>query len=233
MGNSVILKHIYILNIECSAYRSSVAICKNGALLHEISSDDNTVSSQLITLYVKDCFNKLNLDISILSAVAISSGPGSYTGLRVASSSAKGICYALNIPLISIDTLDIIAMEFSQSLSDYTHIIPMIDARRDEVYYKVMDDKGTEIEKTSFKVLDRQSFIHYSEDNVLVCGNGASKAKKLMTNSFEYYPSKACARHMGQLSYAKFEQNSFEDIAYYSPNYLKPPNITQSKKPLF
>ena len=224
----------HILNLETSALTCSVSIGRNESLLSSKISNGEWKHSREITILIQECLKDCNLAIDDIDAVAISGGPGSYTGLRVGASAAKGICYAKNIPLLSIDTLKIIAFPHLKSLSQGGFVIPMIDARRDEVYYNVYDEKlNAQIETTNL-ILNNDCLSQYKSKSILICGDASEKAEKLLeTPSFEYITSKALAENMVQLSYERYKMQKFEDLAYYSPFYLKPPNITKSKKQLF
>jgi len=165
-----------------------------------------------------------------LDAVAVSKGPGSYTGLRIGVSAAKGLCFALDIPLISIPTLSNMAEQLKDSEMDY--IIPVLDARRMEVYSAIFDNSLSQIRETRAEIIDQNSFQEYmSKGKVLVLGSGAEKCMEQLVHdnvSFDIanVPS---AREMGCLSFAKFKEKDFEDVAYFEPYYLKD-FILQGKK---
>jgi len=225
---------VNILNLETSALACSVSIGQNGETLISKSSDGEWKHSREITILIQECLNDSDLTFNDIQAIAISGGPGSYTGLRVGASAAKGICYAKNIELIAVNTLEIIAFPYLSKIQSNGFIIPLIDARRNEVYYNVYDkDLKAQLETTNL-ILDSSSFDKYASSHVIICGDGAEKSIGLIDKpQFKYYPSKSLATHMCKLSYNKFMSQSFEDIAYYSPFYLKLPNITKSKKQLF
>jgi tRNA threonylcarbamoyladenosine biosynthesis protein TsaB len=155
----------------------------------------------------------------------------------VGASTAKGICYALDIPLLSIDTLKIIAQPLTQEISDDMKILATIDARRDEIYYNIYDKSLNELQKTESHILSPDSFLHYRSGGLYVTGDGTDKTRNILTESgdesFKYRPSYPSAKYMSALAYKKYISKQFEDIAYYSPFYMKPPNITTRKKPLF
>lgn len=215
-----------ILNIETSSKNCSVSISKNEKIigLREQSYDEYSHSKSLHT-FIEEILNETQLSVKDLSAVAISEGPGSYTGLRIGVSAAKGICIALNIPLISIDTMQNLArkIQFSEGL-----IIPAMDARRDEIYFSIFqpDESGIPIKvsKTDCLVLNKDSFsIYFQSSYVNFVGNCNEKIKKFLHHEniiFSNYilPS---ANEMGLLSFSKFNQKEFVDIAEFQPKYLK------------
>ena len=169
------------------------------------------------------------MEFKDLSAIAISQGPGSYTGLRIGVSSAKGLCFALNIPLIAVDTLQVLA---SQVKVDSGFIVPMLDARRMEVYSAVFNAKLEKKKAVEAEVITEESYADYQEPMYFV-GDCQEKLKPVLTKSnFHFienvvFPS---AKEMSALSYAKFQANDFVDVAYFEPYYLKDFVITKSKK---
>jgi len=223
-----------ILCIETSAKVCSVAISEDGSCKSYLKSENLMHHGKEITVLIEKCLKSCNLSITQLDGVALSSGPGSYTGLRVASSCAKGICFALDIPLIAIDTLSVLA--YSQLIDkkafEVAYYIPMVDARRDEVYYCVFDKNLVRVEQIDNQILKKDSFIDFA--NITICGDGAHKAQQIMEHpSANYFGGPALAQDMVALSFKYYKEKKFEDLAYFNPIYHKSPNITQSKKPLF
>ena len=159
-----------------------------------------------------------------LNAVAISSGPGSYTGLRIGTSTAKGLCYALDVPLIAIDTLSILAAQVNAINSERSLLCPMIDARRMEVYCSVSDADGSVIQSIEAKIIDEKSFEGLlSERRIIFFGNGAEKCRSTITHNNASFltgitPS---AGQLGLMAFAKFERREFEDLFQFEPFYLK------------
>ena len=210
-----------ILNIETATKNCSVAIAKEGETIacKEIA-EQNFSHAEKLHVFIEALLAENNLQFNDLSAVAVSQGPGSYTGLRIGVSSAKGFCYALNIPLIAIDTLQLLAKQIKVESGI---IIPMIDARRMEVYTAFFSKDYTKISETEAKVIDENSFVEIQEPMHLV-GDGAIKLKSVLTDKkFTFYdeilyPS---ALEMCQLSFEKFKISDFEDVAYFEPFYLK------------
>jgi len=227
-------KPIYILNLETATKNCSVSISKNGELLalKEIC-EANFSHAEKLHIFIKDVLNDSNLNYNDLSAIAISKGPGSYTGLRIGVSSAKGLCYALEIPLVSILTLESLANSVK---IENGVIIPLLDARRLEVYTAVFDKNYNSIKETYNYILDENSFSEYlKKDKVTFLGDGTVKTKDIIHHENAvflegYYPS---AKEMVSLSYKKYLSNKFEDVAYFEPFYLKDFHVTVSKKKLY
>lgn len=225
-----------ILQLETSTDVCSVAISKDGKLINIAESQVLNSHSEVITLLIQSCLKESDLLISQINAIAISDGPGSYTSLRVGAATAKGLCYGLNIPMIAIDSLQILAAGVSQKyIADEDVIIPMIDARRMEVYTAVFDKRLVNILDTQAHILYENSLQEFTQaSKIHLCGSGASKF-------IENYPSekltlhhiKTSATYMSSLAMEKYLMNEFVDIAYYVPNYFKAPNITKSNKNLF
>jgi len=227
----------YILCLETSGPQCSVALSYNGSCISEEVTEDAWHHSQYLTTHIQKCLEQVDKTLQDIHAVAVSHGPGSYTGLRVGASTAKGICYALDIPLISIGTLRIIAQPWVSDIRYDIKVLSTIDARRDEIYYNIYDSKLKALTDTQAHVLTDTSFEEYIDTGLIVAGDGADKTKNLHSSvcseAFTYKQSYPSARYMTQLSHNKLRSGQIEDIAYYSPFYMKPPNITTRKKPLF
>lgn len=157
-----------------------------------------------------------------LDAVCVSKGPGSYTGLRIGVSAAKGLCFSLNIPLLSLNSLEILARSVeNENNADY--IIPMIDARRKEVYTATFTPQMQIIEKTNAKILDETSFQSFNNKKIIVLGDGASKASEILKleNATYLTESLPSAKDMCAESFKLYQNQQFEDVAYFEPFYLK------------
>ncbi len=212
----------YILCIETTTTNCSVSISKDGNVvaLKEFNSI-NYSHSEKLHIFIKEVLPTAKISLKDLSAVAVSKGPGSYTGLRIGVSAAKGLCFAQDLPLISIDTLQSLAHQLSNQ-SDY--IIPMIDARRMEVYTAVYDNQHNQLEETRAKILDENSFLNYLEKGkVIFIGNANEKFKAICNHSNalfldEKLPS---AKEMCELANEKYKKSDFENVAYFEPYYLK------------
>ncbi len=171
-----------------------------------------------------ELMNEKQVEYADLKAVAVSAGPGSYTGLRIGTSTAKGICYALSIPLISIPTLDLIAIEIAKVATEDKYLIPMIDARRMEVYTQVLDNQANVVLAPTAMIIDENAFseILASNETIAIGGNGSPKCKDIFKDKVKYVEN--CfplAKNMCKLAEKKFSQKQFEDVAYYEPFYLK------------
>ncbi|MGG7034989.1 MAG: tRNA (adenosine(37)-N6)-threonylcarbamoyltransferase complex dimerization subunit type 1 TsaB [Flavobacterium sp.] len=220
----------YILNIETATKNCSVSLAKDGetVICKEIS-DQGYSHAEKLHVFIEEIIKETGLDFKDLSAIAISQGPGSYTGLRIGVSSAKGLCFALNIPLIAVDTLQILA---SQVKVDNGFIVPMLDARRMEVYSAVFNSKLEKTKEVEAEIITEESYVDYQEPMCFV-GDCQEKLKPVLTKSNFYFLENVVfpsAKEMSALSYAKFQNNDFVDVAYFEPYYLKDFVVTKSSK---
>jgi len=216
-----------ILCLETSTPVCSVALFNDSIMLAAEETREPNAHSARLTLMIEKMMIDCGLSVSELSAVAVSRGPGSYTGLRIGAGVAKGICYALNIPLISVSTLQAMAIaagrrhEVAEPAT--TLIIPMIDARRMEVYSAVYTPSGVEVREVRAEIITHESFAAYSQTLVL-CGNGSDKCREvpgLRTPIIFLAELEASAIHMGPLALSAFIENRTENTAYFEPFYLK------------
>jgi tRNA threonylcarbamoyladenosine biosynthesis protein TsaB len=211
-----------ILNIETSTTNCSVSLSKEGeTLVLKEDYNDNYSHAERLHIYIDEVLKEANLEPSKLDAIAISKGPGSYTGLRIGVSAAKGFCYALDKPLISISTLKALAKQVQ--IEDGV-IVPMLDARRMEVYSAVFDSEYKQIRDTQAQILDKNSFTDYLEKGkVYFIGNGVEKTKTLIThpNAIFIENKLPSANEMSLLAFAKYKKNEIENLAYFEPYYLK------------
>ncbi|RXP64602.1 tRNA (adenosine(37)-N6)-threonylcarbamoyltransferase complex dimerization subunit type 1 TsaB [Lutibacter sp. HS1-25] len=221
----------YILNIETATKNCSVSIAKNGEIIALKELNDGAYShAEKLHQFIKEVVLEAGIEMSNLNAVAVSKGPGSYTGLRIGVSAAKGLCFALNIPLISINTLQSLAQSISISEG---FIVPLLDARRMEVYSSVFNEKHEKCRDVSAEIITENSFETYLEKNkVYFLGDGAEKCKELITNTNAVFVDNKfpSAKEMGILSYMKYKKNDIEDVAYFEPFYLKDFVVTKSTK---
>ena len=220
-----------ILQLETASTNCSVSLAREGELL--ASKEHNSPSfshSEQLHLFISDVLEEAGVTLQQLSAIAVSKGPGSYTGLRIGVSAAKGLCYVLDIPMISTPTLKGMAL---QKEIDSGVIIPMLDARRMEVYAAVFDASHAEVVPTKAVIIEPDSFAEFAaKDKVTLVGSGAAKCKDVLTHpnfSFDdsIIPS---SKTMSMEAYRKFQQGSFEDVAYFEPYYLKDFILQQKKK---
>ncbi len=219
----------YILNIETATKNCSVALAKDGkTVICKEVSEQGYSHAELLHVFIEEILKDANVSFQDLQAIAISKGPGSYTGLRIGVSSAKGLCYALGIPLIAIDTLTILA---NQIKVENGLIIPMIDARRMEVYSAIFNSDVEKIREVQAEILTEDSFTSYNETLHFI-GDSSEKAKSVLTNdNFVFHDSIVfpSANEMSSLSYKKYQNQDFEDVAYFEPYYLKDFFITSKK----
>lgn len=220
-----------ILNIETSTKNCSVSIANKGAVIAIKELNDGGYShAEKLHEFIKDIVKDAKIELSDLSAVAVSKGPGSYTGLRIGVSAAKGLCFALNIPLISVNTLESLAHSISISEG---FIIPLLDARRMEVYSSVFNVNYKNIRTVEAEIITETSFEKYiAENKVYFLGDGAKKCKQLIIHdNAKFIDSKfPSSKELGMLSYEKYRKNDIEDVAYFEPFYLKDFVVTKSKK---
>ncbi|MBN2773225.1 MAG: tRNA (adenosine(37)-N6)-threonylcarbamoyltransferase complex dimerization subunit type 1 TsaB [Prolixibacteraceae bacterium] len=220
-----------ILLLESSTEVCSVALAKDGQLVDLEENREGLNHSELLTSFVETIFIRNNISASRLDAVAVSKGPGSYTGLRIGVSAAKGLCYAAGLPLIAISTLESMAKylinhpeEFQLKVDECTLFCPMIDARRMEVYYSVYSHKGEIKEPVTAKVVTEDTFRDMlNEYKLVLYGNGAQKCKDIIVDKNAVFsePQKASARFMAEIAEVYFKKQKFEDVAYFEPFYLK------------
>jgi len=218
-----------ILNIETASKNCSVSLAKEGkTILCKEMSEEGYSHAEKLHVFIEEILKETNTNFQELKAVAISKGPGSYTGLRIGVSAAKGICYALNIPLISVDTLQVLA---KQAKIDEGIIIPMLDARRMEVYSAVFDKNYNKIMDVQAEVVTAESYTEIEEDAYFV-GDCQEKCKTVLTKPNFHFVSNIIfpsANEMSALSHQKFVNQEWEDVAYFEPFYLKDFMITKKQ----
>lgn len=224
-----------ILHIETSTRVCSVGVSVQGKLVaYQEDNSQNYSHSSVLTPFIEKTLQQAELHIGDLSAVAISMGPGSYTGLRIGVSTAKGICYALDIPLIAVDTLHAMATHAAGVLQQDDHLrslrgentllCPMIDARRMEVYYNLFDHQLNPLQQTQARIIDSDTFKDLEEQKTLILmGDGSQKCQQVMGRPDTHFlpwilPS---VKGMVSLAQKKYDQKDFVDVAYFEPFYLK------------
>ncbi|MFQ3182213.1 MAG: tRNA threonylcarbamoyladenosine biosynthesis protein TsaB [Polaribacter sp.] len=211
-----------ILNIETSTKNCSVSIANSGKIVAIKELNNGSYShAEVLHPYIQTILKEGNILNHQIDAIAVSKGPGSYTGLRIGVSAAKGLCYALNKPLIAIDTLKSLSCAIS---IDEGVIVPMLDARRMEVYAAVYNKDHQEVRKIKAEILDETSFSSELEKGkVYFLGDGSQKCKEIITHQNAVFidgkfPS---SKEMATLSYLKYKKKDTEDVAYFEPFYLK------------
>jgi len=218
-----------LLSLETSTHSFSCALHQDGKLVAFKESLENQTTASLLTVMIDQMFKDFGFQKDQLNAVIVAAGPGSYTGLRIGVATAKGICYALGVPLISVNTLRLMFRQFE----DYSGFemdespalfCPMLDARRMEVYCSMYDSEGNVVLPTHAKVIDEGSFVEQLEERlVYFLGEGAKKCKGVIRHQNARFVSeiKPSASYLGVIGLEKFENNEFENTDHFEPFYLK------------
>lgn len=213
-----------ILQIETATASCSVALARDGKTLAWRELNERNAHASSVTPFIDQVMKEAGLPLSALHAVAVSKGPGSYTGLRIGVSTAKGLCYALDIPLIAINTLTAMANSVREKQPGMFYC-PMIDARRMEVYTAIYDEQLREVSPVEAKIIDAGSFADILTANkVLFLGDGAAKCEEVLSGQVNAVFLRGfvnSASHMNVLALEKFEAGAFEDVVYFEPYYLK------------
>jgi len=216
----------HILALETTTKSCSVVIAFDEKRILKKETQSSYTHSENLTRYIEEVINKSGISLDMLDAVVISKGPGSYMGLRIGTSTAKGLCYALEKPLIAVDTLKAMALKASKLFPQTNAIYcPMLDARRMEVYCALYDSSNVCITPTEAKIINEHSFTSELKNNMIYFfGDGAAKCKDVFKNKpnavvVDDYNMSADA--LIPLAYEKFRNNQFEDLAYFEPFYLK------------
>jgi len=221
-----------ILNIETATKNCSVSLSDHGKLVAlKEHNDDGYSHGELLHIFIEEILKSTQKSVHDIDAIAVSKGPGSYTGLRIGVSAAKGLCFSLDKPLISISTLASLANAIK--VEQDTFIVPLLDARRMEVYSAIYDHNYNQLREIQAEIIDENSFTAIlNKAKVYFLGDGAEKCKSIINHKNAvfldgYFPS---AKQMVKLSNDKFKKNDIEDVAYFEPFYLKDFMITKSKK---
>ncbi len=228
---------VKLLLLETSTEVCSVSVAENQNVVMTKSNFEKNSHTEHLTLMIEEVVKTVGWTLKELDAIVVSDGPGSYTSLRIGASTAKALCYALGIPLLAIDSLTILSQAIDRLLlTQESLVVPMIDARRMEVYMSIFRHDGTPLLEKQAVILAEDTFENYKNDykNLYLCGNGAQKY-------FDNFPSshlilshtQTCSSYMAELSYEKYLKKEVDNVAYFSPFYLKNPNITESKKKLW
>ena len=212
-----------ILSLETATTNCSVALASDGKVMASRSINSGYSHAEKINVFIEEIIAQANVTLKDLKAVAVSSGPGSYTGLRIGISTAKGLCYALDIPLIAINTLDAMAQGMN-SMQDEL-IVPMLDARRMEVYSAVYDSNKNRVSEIEAIIVDENYYSNFrSEKKLVLAGDGADKCQTIFQNepSIKIQTSfEPQAEFMAELAEKKFLNSEFENVALFEPFYLK------------
>ena len=225
----------HFLCIETATEVCSIAIGNREGIISVQETEKKNSHTETITLFIARCLEKAGLTLADLMAIGISDGPGSYTGLRVGTSAAKGIAYGAGLPIIAIPTLAGLAYGVKSHASTDDVIIPMIDARRMEIYYSVYSHAMEELYPVNNMILEDHSLNEIGDGRTLIItGNGAHKVENQhYEGEIVHFPSHCNAVNLISLCHDAWDNGITEDIAYYSPSYFKAPNITKSKKNFF
>ncbi|MFC2107723.1 tRNA (adenosine(37)-N6)-threonylcarbamoyltransferase complex dimerization subunit type 1 TsaB [Bacteroidota bacterium] len=214
-----------LLNIETATPICSVAISQDGELLAIRESKEKNSHSAKLNTFIEEMMEEAKVSYKDLDAVAVSMGPGSYTGLRIGVSAAKGFCYAMDIPLIGIPTLMSMANGAKNLIKEDMLLCPMIDARRMEVYCALFDSDLKEIQKTDAIIIEENTFHKYLNDSkIAFFGDGAEKCKELLSsnsNAIFLNDYQISSEYMISLAMERFNKKEFDDTAYFEPFYLK------------
>lgn len=227
-----------ILHIETSTNICSVALSHKGKIIFQIADQQGLNHAKLLSPFIQQAIEKGNTTGHTPQAVAVSAGPGSYTGLRIGVSTAKGLCYGWNIPLVAIDTLHIMAIDalHRHTIPEDALLCPMLDARRMEVYTTLLDHQLHPHLATTPKIIDETSFVEILEKQpIYFFGNGAEKCSALIThpNAIFLDHITPTANSMMTLAEKDFTQQAFVDVAYFEPHYLKEFQATTPQKNKF
>ncbi len=217
-----------ILQIETATTVCSVALAENGKVLACKEADQRNIHAEKITLFIDEVLKSADKTYDEIDAIAVSSGPGSYTGLRIGVSAAKGLSFALDKPLIAVETLQAMANGYAEinDIDTGTLLCPMVDARRMEVFTAVFDEYGDRvIEATSAKIIDEESFRDLlSTNKIIFFGDGAGKCRDILSahaNAVIVDDFTNSARYITRKANEKYLDKDFEDVAYFEPYYLK------------
>lgn len=219
-----------ILCLETSTTQCSVGLAKDGQLIAlKEENSEQYMHSEWLHVFIEKLLEEAGVAVSDLDAVAVGKGPGSYTGLRIGVSAAKGLCFAQNLKLIALPTLDVLARQIEAE----GVLVPLLDARRMEVYSKVLDSDFRELRTTDAEVIDEHSFDAFrGQQTVHLIGPGAEKCREILGEEGIQYHREALpsASQMAALAQEKLERDEVEDVAYFEPYYLKD-FVMQKPKP--
>jgi len=215
-----------ILCVDTSSFICSVSVFENLSLISSNSTEVEKSHSKLLIQLIDQSLKDAKIKINEVDAFAVSMGPGSYTGLRIGVSTIKGLCYSLEKPLISINTLEILSKSALNHINNYNDffICPMIDARRMEVFIKMLDNDFNEVEKDKALILDDKSFNDFGGGKLIYFfGDGSNKFQKITNNkNFNFIDNIiSSSKHMGELANIKYENNQFENLTTFEPFYIK------------
>lgn len=223
---------IFILSIETSGHHCSVALSEGVRILARRLSGEKLTHNATLAPFVEEVLEETGLSVSELSAIAVSAGPGSYTGLRVGIALAKALCFGADKPFIAVDTLQSLAHHAAHELQQNATYIANVDARRMEVYAAAFDRNGKQLSPTQPLIIESGIFENWlAQGDVVFCGSGTSKGISLLSSSgIACHPMEPKADYLTPLAYKAYLEGQFEDPASFRPQYIKPPNITTPRK---
>ena len=219
-----------IICLETSTNLCSVALCNSAGVISLRESNDLKSHASMLTVYIEEILKETGIKTRDLDAVAVSKGPGSYTGLRIGVSVAKGIAYASSVPLIGIDTTFSMFWGISgrqkeiAGITEGSLFCPMLDARRMEVYFAIYDSAGNTVKKVSADIIREDSFSYINENiKIIFFGDGAAKCRDIIKRPNIYFDNdfRISASHMHMPALQAFKDHKTEDVAYFEPFYLK------------
>ena len=231
-----------IMNIETTTHVCSAALSRDGEMVHIRENHEGKSHASLLSVFIEDILKQENLKVKDLDAVAISKGPGSYTGLRIGVSTAKGLCYGAGKPLIAVDTLQALTrglldaargMQEPPPIDEHTILVPMLDARRMEVYSAFFNHQLEFIREVQAEVIGESSYNQWLVDRQMVFfGTGAAKTREVIVHPHAWFVEgiEPSAQHMANLSENSYREGRFEDVAYFEPFYLKDFIATKPRK---
>jgi tRNA threonylcarbamoyladenosine biosynthesis protein TsaB len=220
----------YLLHIETSTDICSIALSLGSEILG-IAEEQNSKHINCITILIDKLMQENGIQYQQLAAISVSEGPGSYTSLRIGVSVAKGLCYTLNIPMLAIPSLEPLAFAQKENIIDFDCIMPMIDARRMEVYTAIYHKSMKVDTELQAFIIDQDSLQKITRGTkTIICGNGAFKTQKFASKDIIIIESVASAINQVEIAYQMYLNKKYSSITYFEPNYLKNPNITIPKK---
>lgn len=215
----------YILQIDTATELCSVSMSFNGKTIGIIEAQEPNIHASKLTVFIDQLLKDVNITYQDLAAICVSKGPGSYTGLRIGVSTAKGLCYALDIPLLAINTLEMMYEGATKyDLGQNTLYAPMLDARRMEVYLEVYNASGKLIVPTEARIIEAHSFDDFDADRIVLFGSGASKLSTVLANNPKVHIDSQfvhSSSYMSKIAYQKLTDGVVEDLIYFEPFYLK------------
>jgi tRNA threonylcarbamoyladenosine biosynthesis protein TsaB len=215
----------YILQIDTATEVCSVSLSLDGKIVSKIDAEEPNLHASRLTVFIDELLKTAHISYADLAAVAVSKGPGSYTGLRIGVSTAKGLCYALDIPLLAVNTLESMYTGYViHSSKDHMLYVPMLDARRMEVYMKMYGQDGEVVRETDAVIIDAETFLGNADKTICLFGSGAEKLRDIlgeMHNIMIDTSYKHSSAYLTKSAFEKFNKQEFEDLIYFEPYYLK------------